>query len=112
MLENSKEKKKKINLVSVKLSLVVAAAALQLGAARECTARLTTGVRGTTGMTAHYYSLLQVWFNDEADNVLDTHDSDNMTFEPFATKPATLSSDELEHGDVRFLATGNVDIIA
>lgn len=94
-------------MVSLKLSLSMAAAGLlHLASARQCTARMSDVTNTPMGGSAQGSQKLQVWFNDNPDEVLDEQKSgpSEMKHLNIYDGAQTLVSDELG-GDVRLWAT-------
>lgn len=96
-------------MLSLKTSLVVAAAGLlQIAAARQCMATMTDEVNAPIGGSAQHHQKLQVWFNDNPDDILDEQESGpspgQMKHLDMYDGVQTLTSDALG-GDVRLWAT-------
>lgn len=96
-------------MVSLKTSLVVAAAGLlQIITARQCTARMSGQTNSPIGSSAQHQEKLQVWFNDNPDEILDEQESGpppgQMKHVDIYDGVQTLTSEALA-GDVRLWAT-------
>lgn len=63
-------------MVSLKTSLTVAALGLvNLASARQCTARITDSVNAPIGGASIHHHKIEVWFNDNPDEILDSQES-------------------------------------
>lgn len=83
-------------MVSLKLSLTVASAALvQFAAARRCTGYVQDDLTGQFGGSGGHNYKIQVWFNDNPDEILDEQNSyDNKQLD-IHDGVQTLKSDAL-----------------
>lgn len=88
-------------MVSLKLSLAVASAALiQFAVARQCTGYVQDNFTGQFGGHGGHNYKLKVWFNDNPDEILDEQNSYDDKHLDIYDGVQTLTSDALG-GDLR-----------
>lgn len=95
------------NMVSLKLSMAAATAALlQVAAARKCSASVADYVGGGGGGGGFHEYKVYASFADDKDNKLDSQDSDNTKALVIYDGVQTLKSDKLG-GDILLTASRN-----